>query len=303
MTTERRDDQEGSLPGPNHRSENANVKRHRLRNALRQARETAGLTQKEAAKKTYWSQSKLVRIETGVVPVSPSDVRAILHTYGVTDEELVDHLVQLADEARSEKLWDRFRDVHSGPALELFSMEESASSSFSFEPFLVPGLLQTEDYIRALVGMLGKSEKTIAKIVEGRLIRQKIMDGSRGQEFHYVIGEAALSLTVGDGDIMVSQIRHLQAMRRNPTVSISALPFSAGPYRALSNPFLVLQFNDPQLPDLLHQETSADESTTRADELTSDYLNQFIQMHDASLTGQDFDDFVDHLIDVHHRTA
>lgn len=287
----------------NDRVESATVKRRRLRNALRQARENARVTQREAAAATYWSLSKVVRIETGVVPVTPSDVRALLHAYRVTDEQRIKQLIELANEARSEEMWDNFRDIHSANALELFAMEGSAAVFFNYEAYLIPGLLQTEEYTRALMSALGRSGSSVARMVEARLMRQKILERPTPPEFHCIIGEAALSLSLGAHDLMRDQLQHLRHLRRAAPISLSILPFSSGVHRPLGSSFLVLQFRDAELPDLLHREFSDSEDSTIRDDpvLISDHVNQFIEMQAVSLAGADFDLMIDHLLETRHR--
>ena len=103
--------------------ETVEVKKRRLRVALRQARVDAKMTQKVAADELVWSTSKIVRIEQGTVPVTPTDVRAMLHLYRITDESRIEDLVDLAKNAREDKGWNTFSDVLSPAGLELFGNE------------------------------------------------------------------------------------------------------------------------------------------------------------------------------------
>src|ERR1022692_3264917 len=124
------------------KTETVEVKKRRLRVALRQARGDASMTQRAAAEQLVWSISKIVRIEQGTVPVTPTDVRAMLHLYQVTDEPTVEELVELAKDAREDKGWSAFSDVLSLAALELVGNEPAAKVIYKYEPSVIPGLFQ-----------------------------------------------------------------------------------------------------------------------------------------------------------------
>ncbi len=137
------------------------------------------------------------------------------------------------------------------------------------------------------------------------MVRQKMLERPTPPEFHCVIGEAALSLAVGGPEVMVNQLRRLQELRQNSAVSISVLPLAAGPHRSLGHSFLILQFNDAELSDLLHREVSASEESTIRDDaqLISDHLNQFIELQAMSVSGPGFDALVERIIETHHRES
>jgi len=124
----------------------------RLRHELRRLREDAGLTHSEVAHRLEWSASKLSRIETGQSRVNTGDVRDLLDVYGVTDDTTREAFVQLAKEARRRGWWTRYTDVlGSGTYVGL---EAEASALHTYESQFVPGLLQTEDYARAVIRVL-----------------------------------------------------------------------------------------------------------------------------------------------------
>src|ERR1700722_8324296 len=120
--------------------ETVEVKKRRLRVALRDARVGAKMTQKTVADRLVWSVSKVVRLEQGLVPVTPSDVRVLLQLYGVTDTSAIQALVDLAKEARADKGWATFSDVCSQESLELFGNEPVAKVIYKYEPSVVPGM-------------------------------------------------------------------------------------------------------------------------------------------------------------------
>jgi transcriptional regulator with XRE-family HTH domain len=259
--------------------ETVEVKKRRLRTALRQARTDANSTQKAAADELVWSVSKIVRIEQGTVPVTPSDVRVMLHLYGVTDPSRIEELVNLAKQAREDKGWSAFGDVLSPEALELFGNESAARVIYKYEPSVFPGLFQTQEYARALLHALGNSEEEVERRIEVREQRQMMLEGSHHPELSFIIGETALSRPVGGDDIMREQIGHLLKLSKVEGITISILPFAAGVHRAMGGAFTVLQFEDPMLPDLLYLENAVGERVSRDEEgEIRKYLELFVEL-------------------------
>jgi transcriptional regulator with XRE-family HTH domain len=242
------------------------VKKRRLRTALRQSRIQVGLTQGSAAGSLYWSVSKIVRIEQGTVPVSPTDVRALLQLYGVTDEARVRELVELAQEARTSRGWSEFSDVLSSESLELFGNESAATVIYKYEPSVISGLLQTQEYARALLRVLGNSEYVVERRLEARMQRQHVLDTSDRPELNCILGEAALCRPIGGEDVMREQLAHLLALATLHGVSLYYLPLAAGGHRSMGVAFTVFQFDDPLLPDLLYLENEERETLSRDEE-------------------------------------
>jgi transcriptional regulator with XRE-family HTH domain len=263
--------------------ETVEVKKRRLRGALRQARVNAPMTQAAAADRLVWSTSKIVRIEQGTVPVTPTDVRAMLQLYGVADEPRINELVELAKDAREDKGWSAFSDVLSSEALELFGNEPVAKVIYKYEPAVIPGLFQTQDYTRSLLKALGNSEEQIERRLEVRAQRQRLLDSTVRPELNFILGEAALSRPAGSDEIMREQIAHLLELTNVDGISISLLPFSAGAHRGMGSAFTVLQFNDPLLPDLLYLENAERESVSRdqAGEIKK-YLELYVELQDMA---------------------
>jgi len=126
------------------------VQRRRLRAELRNARDTAGLRQADVARAMDWSLSKLMRIERGEVSVSTNDLRALLNHYGVKEKGKVNGLLELARSARGSSFYDQYADLLKPGFKEYLAYEASASVIRQYEPVLIPGLLQTEEYARGL---------------------------------------------------------------------------------------------------------------------------------------------------------
>ena len=127
------------------------VQRRRLRAELKKARQTSGLTQDQVADEMDWSLSKIIRIESGSSGISANDLKALLQLYGVTDPEQVDALLALARAALQRSWWSAYRDIAPQSLLQLIEYESAAHVIRQFETMFIPGILQIEDYARAVI--------------------------------------------------------------------------------------------------------------------------------------------------------
>nr|WP_170324027.1 helix-turn-helix transcriptional regulator [Cryptosporangium phraense] len=233
------------------------VHRRRLRAALRTARETAQRTQRDVATAMDWSLSKLIRIETGVVTITTNDLRALLAHYGVTDQATVAEMVATARSARQPSIWSAYNDVV-GPNFVAYLAHESAASVIrGFEPLLVPGLLQTPDYARAV--LLKEStrpdETKVQTLLELRLARQELLAaGNDRPQIFYLLDEAVIRRVVGGPSVMRQQLRYLLELIEAPDVSVLIVPFRAGIYSLLRWPSILLEFADLADANMLYIE-------------------------------------------------
>jgi transcriptional regulator with XRE-family HTH domain len=278
-------------------NETVEVKRRRLRIALRDARNESDMTQKAAASQLSWSTSKIVRIEQGAVPVTPIDVRAMLSLYGVTDAEYVESLAVLAIEARESKGFKEYADVFSPDAIELFGSEQAARVIYKHEPTAVPGILQTEEYARALMLGVGNSQERATRKLAARLQRQRILENRVRPELNFIIGEAALLRPVGSAEVMREQFEALRRFSREKDINLYLLPFSAGPHRALGNAFTILQFADPADPDVLYLENAGGVSISRNRQSDVErYLDVFVEVEGMAERAGEFEEQLDKII-------
>jgi transcriptional regulator with XRE-family HTH domain len=271
--------------------ETVEVKKRRLRTALRDARAKKGMTQRAAADELVWSVSKIVRIEQGTVPVTPSDVRVMLQLYGVTGEARVNELVNLAKEvreglskeAREGKGWSTFGDILSQESLDLFGSEPTAKVIYKYEPSVVPGLFQTQEYARILLRALGNSEEDVDRRLDIRTQRQQLLDSPHRPELHFILGETALARPVGGNDVMREQIAHILELAKLDGITVLVLPLAAGAHRGMGGAFTVLQFDDPQLPDLLYLEGSDGESVSNDEKgKIRRYLELYVELQNMA---------------------
>ena len=213
------------LPGPS-------TNRRRLRTELRQLREDAGLAQAFVAEKLDWSVSKLTRVETGAVGVSVTDVRALLGIYKAADQK-VDQLVSLARRARERRWWDKYKHFLNPAYQEFIGFEADASHLRQYHATIVPGLLQTEPYMREIMQALSPvpvPASTIEAMTEIRLKRQEeVLGGDDPTPFQVVLDEGVLRRPVGGGQAMKAQLEHLAELQDHPSVSVYVLAIRRRP--------------------------------------------------------------------------
>src|SRR6202034_347246 len=169
------------------------VRRRRLASELRALREAAKLTCEEVAEHLECSASKISRVETGRVSVSPRDVRDMLALYGVDPQQL-DGLVQLARESRQKGWWHAYSDTIQPRFATYIGLEDAAAEIRTYEVNLIPGLLQTEDYARSIIsaGNLTGGQKDVARRVALRMARQPMLvTGVNPPQFWVVLDEGA----------------------------------------------------------------------------------------------------------------
>jgi transcriptional regulator with XRE-family HTH domain len=252
--------------------------RRRLKAALRSLRAEAGITQLEAAAAMDWSSSKLIRIESGAVGLSVTDLRALLVLYRVRDEETIAELIELARGSKRQS-WSEYSDVYSPAARTLFGHEAAAKIIYKHEPTIIPGILQTEEYARAVLESAGYREHEIERMESARLERQELLDRDPHPELQFILGEASVSWLVGGGGVMTNQLRFLKYLARRPEVCIQILPFAAGAHRRIEEAFTILEFADPHLDDLLYLENVGGESIGRDEpELIASYRYDFLTL-------------------------
>ncbi|WP_199431843.1 helix-turn-helix domain-containing protein [Qaidamihabitans albus] len=231
------------------------VRRRRLASELRRLREAAELTIDEVGEKLECSASKISRIETGHVGVTPRDARDMLELYGITGDAQ-EALVQLAREARKRGWWQAYNEVFTGAFVGL---EADASSLRAFQALLVPGLLQTEDYARNVIRAMrpDAAEAEVERRVAARMARQQLLQDPVPPEYWAVVDEAVLRRVVGGPEVMVDQLARLAELAQLPHVTIQVVPFAAGAHPGMEGPFLILGFPEQVDPDVVYVDTTS----------------------------------------------
>jgi transcriptional regulator with XRE-family HTH domain len=238
--------------------QNPTLRARRLALELLRRREAAGLTREEAARQLEWSTSTIFRIETGRSRPQPGNVRVLLELYGVTGPER-DGLIRLAREARQPGWWHSFRDVLPNPYEVFIGLEAGAASIRNFEPVVVPGLLQTEEYARQMSrgGPRELDREDIERRVQVRMERQRILTREDRPRLWAVIDEAVIRRVVGGPDVMAEQLRHLIECNEQGKTTLQVVPFSAGAHAGTTGPFIILDFPEPTDRSVVYVETLA----------------------------------------------
>ncbi|MER7506552.1 helix-turn-helix domain-containing protein [Nonomuraea pusilla] len=230
-----------------------------LGSQLRKLREAKNVTREEAGHLIRGSESKISRMELGRVGFKERDVADLLTLYGVTDQQARAAVLDLVATANEPGWWHRFNDILPTWFQAYVGLEEAASRIRTYEVQFVPGLLQTKEYARAVVtaGAAGVGAEEIARRVDLRLERQRILDRPDGPVFWAVIDEAALRRPIGGVEVMRAQIQHLVDLMRQPNITIQVMPFSFGGHSAEGGAFSILRFPDGDLPDVVYVEQLA----------------------------------------------
>jgi transcriptional regulator with XRE-family HTH domain len=262
------------------------VQRRRLRVDLRRARIDAGYTQEQVAAAMDWSLSKLIRIENGAVNISTNDLKAILTHYGITDGERTAEFLALSRGARERSWWSSYRDVASPRLIQLIEYEAASIVTRNFQPLLVPGLLQTEEYARNVLKGLNPqySEEHVESLVEVRMRRQELLGRSDTPKLFFILDQAVVEREVGGKAGMRRQLSQMIDLAGMRDLTIEVVPFGAGAHPGLLGPFQIYEFLDTADDDALWLEGPTGDLLSRdnPEEITS-FREKFEQLRKISL--------------------
>ncbi|MFJ1610623.1 helix-turn-helix domain-containing protein [Streptomyces sp. NPDC088253] len=221
---------------------NPTVRRRRLGAELRRLRMDSGLKSTEVAERLMVSQPKISHLENGNRAISPRDVRDLCALYGVTDQQVIGSLMEMARESGQRGWWHPYGEL---PNSVYIGLETDAASLHSYEPMVIADLVQTPAYAHAVIGetipqLTAEQAATRLKV---QLRRQhRIYDPARPLRLWVVLDESALRRVVGSPDVMREQLEHLNALGTEPHITVQVLPYTAGAHPGLSGPFSILRF-------------------------------------------------------------
>ena len=262
------------------------MRRRRLARELTRLREGHGMTIRQAAGALEWDPSKLSRVEGLQRGIIVRDVRRLLDLYGLQDEAQREALFELARQARQKGWWQAYADVMPGEYATLIGMEAEAAEIRTWQPDLVHGLLQTEDYARAVIraGRPGDTAAEVDRRVEIRMTRQQILDRPDPPRIRVVLNEGAVRRVVGGREVMRAQLRRLAAARDRATVMVQVLPFTAGEHPAMaSGPFDLLEFGQAADRGAVTLETMTGSLSLESDADLRQYADAFGFLQAAAL--------------------
>lgn len=269
------------------RSETPQSEHRRLMVRLRQAREARQMTQKDVADALEWSASKLIRIERGAVGVSVTDLKALLLHYDVTDSEEVDRIVAMARASKKAAWWQEYREVLPQDFVTFIGLEASAIRIKQFHGLVIPGLLQSSDYVKTLLGIGANTPEQEKLGLEVRLKRQELIS-EFGPECFFVIDESVLYRMVGDNAVMRGQLLTLKDFAARPRIDIRILPFSAGVHRSMKNYYEILELSsEPDDYALLVDQAYKDQLLQVPNDETRLFVSLFAELAAKALSADD----------------
>ncbi|MFI5684247.1 helix-turn-helix domain-containing protein [Streptomyces sp. NPDC051636] len=224
---------------------------------LQELREAAGLGRDEAARVLRVAPATVRRMEMAEVSLKIPYVQVLLATYGVPEEEAA-AFVALAEEANEPGWWQRFHDVLPDWFSLYVSLEGAARLIRSYEPHFVPGLLQTEEYARAVMeaGTIGQTgPETIERHVSLRMARQRLLERKDPPHLWVIMDETALRRPVSTRpEVMCGQLDRLLEYAERDRVTLQLAEFARGPHPGTYAPFTLFRFAEPELPDMVFTE-------------------------------------------------
>jgi transcriptional regulator with XRE-family HTH domain len=232
-------------------SSNPTVRRQELGVLLRSLRTRKGWTVDRIAEELHASPSKVSRLENGLRGVSAADIGKLCDLYDVGGDDRR-RLTELARASRQRARWQPLGLPYS----TYIGLEADAISISDYGLGLMPGLLQTPDYARAVVRAAVPRwvPDVVKQRVEGRMLRQQLLFSEHPPRFEAVVDESVLHRVVGSHAIMRAQLQRLLELADLPSVTLRVIPYSAGALPAGNNKFIILRFAQPAVPDVVYIE-------------------------------------------------
>jgi transcriptional regulator with XRE-family HTH domain len=223
---------------------------------LRRLRNANGISRERAAEAIRASAWKIHRLENGQVSFKERDIVDLLRLYGVADPGEVAAFVILVREANQPGWWHQYNDLLPQWFKTYVDLESTAVMIRSYEAQFVPGLLQTEEYMRAVIrdAHLDESSEEVERRIALRMARQVLLTQEHAPRLWAVVDEGALRRPVGGPDVLRAQLERLIEAAELPNVRLQVLPFAAGAHPAMVGAFSILRFPEPELPDVVYLE-------------------------------------------------
>ncbi|MFI2370667.1 helix-turn-helix domain-containing protein [Streptomyces sp. NPDC018833] len=253
---------------------------------LRELRTSAGLDPADVDGKLGFSRSKTSRIELGRHGCKPSDALALLNLYRMQDEVRIAEFMRLVQQSRRSDWWRSFSDVLSDFFTPLVALEGAAATIRTYEPFYIPGLLQTPAYTRAVIqsgpGHLLAQE--VQRRVELRQERQRQLDQPDAPRLWAVIDESVLMRSVGGRELMRDQLRHLVTMVRRSRVTLQIAPLDVTAAVGVGTGVSYLRFALRDLKDAVYIEHLTDSTFTQKPGIVEQYRDMLDRLGACALT-------------------
>ncbi|KAB1986736.1 helix-turn-helix domain-containing protein [Streptomyces triticiradicis] len=264
---------------------NPSERQRRLGAELRKLRVGAGLSGERAAAILDADRARISNIETGRIDVSRNRLHKVLQEYGCPPGPYFDGLMSMAQE-NGKGWWDGFNDTIGPAARDLAELESRSTVLRTHEPLVIPGMLQTEEYARAVLGATEDDPQRADRYTEFRMARQRVLTGDSPVTYRAVVHEAALHTQVGGSVVMRRQLLRLMEISRLPHVSVQVYPFEAGIYSAHTQSFVLYGSNAPEL-DTVYLEHPTNSLFLRDAEHLNGYAKMFERLSRLALAPVD----------------
>jgi transcriptional regulator with XRE-family HTH domain len=270
---------------------------------LRELRESARMTLKDAAEHLQRDMGTMSRMETGLAPARASDVLALLDLYGVKDRARREGLEQLSRDIKRKGWWDGYDADAMGGMIDHAWIEARAGEIRSYNVMTVPGLLQTRDYATTVIRSADPHAPLdrIEHWVEFRMNRQQVLTRERPPRLAAILDEAVLRRMVGGPDVMSTQLRKLAEMSRHPTVVIHVLPFGAGAHPSIEGPFTIFDMPAPY-PEVACVETLGGTIYVETPKVEN-FLRAYDYLREAALPGKESVALISDMAEQIERTS
>ncbi|MBF6238692.1 Uncharacterised protein [Nocardia otitidiscaviarum] len=263
----------------------ASIHLRRLANELLDLREAAGLSRQHVQAATKINEATLYRIEEAQARPQQRTLLALMDLYQA-DEAKRALLTRLFKDSIKRGLLLPYHAKLPEPYNIYISLEDEAEQLRAFEPLVIPGLLQTEDYARALIAEISPdlSAETIDSYVRSRLDRQRRLNGERPFKLWVIIDEPALHRIVGSPDITRAQLRRLVDIAALPHVTVQVIPYDSGGHPGLRGSFALLDFAGAEVPEVVYLDTMAGQIFVEDRGQIRGYVDQFTRLAAIALS-------------------
>jgi len=260
----------------------------RVGKMLRKLREQAQRTAEDAAGRLECSQPKITRIETGEVSIKLAELEALLGYYGADDEQRR-RVLHSWRESKQASIWSRFADSLTTRFRSFVELESDAESIRQVDVSLVSGLLQVEQYARALRNAAGHFPPSIQmdRALAALAARQRRLTDDTSTKLEAILDEAVLRRMVGGPEVMRIQLEHLLEAGRRRNITIRVLPFTSGAYATMGGPFIILGFADPEDPPTVYREHLGGGSWVEDDAEIEQYTKTFDDLRKLALNAKE----------------
>lgn len=264
---------------------------------LRVLREARNLSVRAVGEMLGWQGSKISRMETGKQGIRVEDVASLLVVYGVTGNERR-RLLAMAERPGEPGWWEIMAGL-SRESRILIRLESEATEIVEFVPLVVPGLLQTSEYTRALMKSGGLLDADAEARVAARLGRQAILSREKPPELRVIMDEMVLRRVLGSPQIMMRQLRHLLEVADRPNITLRVLPFALGGHTGLDGPFMILSF--PRNRPVVHLEQKITALFLEEEDQVAVYRREVDRLNEVGLSPAKSVDLVAQVATEHSR--